>query len=332
MTAFRLPLELELHILKLATPPLAMDSLADRVKFLIKVSLVHRSFTAWAQDKLAEQFVYTYTQHKDVRERLEQRLRGVACHGKRSINRLYLDLTRWPKGDDVAGQTWPLQLLGRDFGGTLTTLWVKPSAVWTGFVRTFPRLKSLTVDDTMCQGLYASPCYEMNDCRDDEAKYLTHLALRNVDLEIALRGMHAVTSLVMENATYCALSAAPSFSEMPSLRTLVASPVMSDAWPPLRWTILASLPSTIQSVHFVYERVLTPADFFGSYSPLPANLEDLRFVYAGPAPPTEALAKLAGLELLLKSQLVNHGCRVTCTSVRKTPKAVVDEFMAELFP
>jgi hypothetical protein len=43
---YRLPLELELVILELAAPPLAIDSLHDRVRFFIKISLVHRSLTA----------------------------------------------------------------------------------------------------------------------------------------------------------------------------------------------------------------------------------------------------------------------------------------------
>ncbi|POY75014.1 hypothetical protein BMF94_1990 [Rhodotorula taiwanensis] len=60
MPAFRLPLELELHILDLATPHRLLPSLKRRVKFLRKIALVHRSFTAWAQARLREQFVFTY--------------------------------------------------------------------------------------------------------------------------------------------------------------------------------------------------------------------------------------------------------------------------------
>lgn len=52
MPVYRLPLELELHILELATPPLLLDRIRQRVKFLRQVALVHRSFTKWAQDKL----------------------------------------------------------------------------------------------------------------------------------------------------------------------------------------------------------------------------------------------------------------------------------------
>jgi hypothetical protein len=35
-----------------AAEPLAIDSLHDRVDFFINVSLVHRSLTAWAQERL----------------------------------------------------------------------------------------------------------------------------------------------------------------------------------------------------------------------------------------------------------------------------------------
>ena len=71
---YRLPLELELTILELAAPPLAIDSLHDRVAFFITVSLVHRSFTAWAQDRLRDQFLYTYRPRNGEYARLERRL------------------------------------------------------------------------------------------------------------------------------------------------------------------------------------------------------------------------------------------------------------------
>ena len=92
---YRLPLELELTILELVAPPLAIDSLHDRVDFFINVSLVHRSLTAWAQERLHYQFLYTYRRRSDEYERLETRLE--AGFGRdRSIRRLFLDLTRFP--------------------------------------------------------------------------------------------------------------------------------------------------------------------------------------------------------------------------------------------
>ena len=99
---YRLPLELELTILELAAPPLAIDRLPDRVDFFIKVSLIHRSLTAWAQDKLRDQFLYTYQPRPDEHERLKTRLE--AGFGRdRPLRRLYLDLIRLP--GDISGRT-----------------------------------------------------------------------------------------------------------------------------------------------------------------------------------------------------------------------------------
>ncbi|KAG0660227.1 hypothetical protein C6P46_004681 [Rhodotorula mucilaginosa] len=70
----KLPLELELTILELAAPPLAIDRLHDRVDFFTKISLVHRSLTAWARDRLHDQFLYTYQPRPDEHERLKRRL------------------------------------------------------------------------------------------------------------------------------------------------------------------------------------------------------------------------------------------------------------------
>ena len=92
---YRLPLELELTILEFAAPPLAIDSLHDRVAFLINVSLAHRFFTAWAQERLHDQFLYTYRPRSNEHERLKMRLE--AGFGRdRPLRRLYLDLTRLP--------------------------------------------------------------------------------------------------------------------------------------------------------------------------------------------------------------------------------------------
>ncbi|GAA5982755.1 hypothetical protein JCM10908_006772 [Rhodotorula pacifica] len=93
MTAYRLPLELEMHILELATPPLFMHCIRQRVHFLRRVSLVHRSFTTWAQDKLHEQFVFTLRGRPGEVERLEKRL-GAAFgpHSPFDLTGLYLDL------------------------------------------------------------------------------------------------------------------------------------------------------------------------------------------------------------------------------------------------
>lgn len=91
----RLPLELELYILELATPPLAIDSLHERVDYFINVSLVHRSLTAWAQEHLHDQFSYTYRRRSDEHERFKTRFE--AGFGRdRPLRRLYLDLTRLP--------------------------------------------------------------------------------------------------------------------------------------------------------------------------------------------------------------------------------------------
>ena len=88
---YRLPLELELTILELAAPPLVKPRLHDRVDFFINVSLVHRSLTAWAQERLHYQFLYTYRRRSDEYERLETRLE--AGFGRdRSIRRLYTSI------------------------------------------------------------------------------------------------------------------------------------------------------------------------------------------------------------------------------------------------
>ena len=92
---YRLPLELELTILELAAPPLAIDSLHDRVAFFINISLVHRSLTAWAQERLRDQFLYTYHRRSDEHERLKARF--AAGFGRdRLVRRLYLDLSDLP--------------------------------------------------------------------------------------------------------------------------------------------------------------------------------------------------------------------------------------------
>jgi hypothetical protein len=91
----KLPIELELAILELATPPLAIDRLHDRVKFFLNASLVHRSLTAWAQDKLRDQFLYTYRRRPDEHERLQTRFEAGSGRD-RPLRRLYLDLTRLP--------------------------------------------------------------------------------------------------------------------------------------------------------------------------------------------------------------------------------------------
>ena len=90
------PLELELTILEFAAPPLAIDRLHDRVAFFIKISLVHRSITAWAQDRLRDQFLYTYYRRLDEYERLKARF-DAGFGRNRSVRRLYLDLTRLPR-------------------------------------------------------------------------------------------------------------------------------------------------------------------------------------------------------------------------------------------
>lgn len=93
---YRLPPELELRILELAAPPLAIDRLHDRVEFFINASLVHRSLTQWAQERLHDQFLYTYQARPDEHERLKTRLE--AGFGRdRPLRRLYLDLTRLPE-------------------------------------------------------------------------------------------------------------------------------------------------------------------------------------------------------------------------------------------
>ena len=93
---YRLPLELELCILELAAPPFEIDSLPHRVNFIIKISLVHRSLTAWAQDRLRDQFLYTYRPRRDEYKRLKERLEAGFGRDRR-LRRLYLDLTRLPK-------------------------------------------------------------------------------------------------------------------------------------------------------------------------------------------------------------------------------------------
>lgn len=97
---YRLPFELELTVLELAAPALEYDSLYDRVDFFSRISLVHRSLTAWAQDKLRDQFLYTYRPREDEYERLE------AGFGRdRLLRRPYLDLTQLPTARDTHSVT-----------------------------------------------------------------------------------------------------------------------------------------------------------------------------------------------------------------------------------
>lgn len=66
----------------------------DRVDFFINVSLVHRFFTAWAQERLHDQILYTYQPRPDEYVRLERRLTEAGFGPSRPIKRLYLDVTR----------------------------------------------------------------------------------------------------------------------------------------------------------------------------------------------------------------------------------------------
>ena len=79
-------------ILDLAAPPLAYASLHERVAFFINVSLVHRSLTAWAQERLHDQFLYTYRPRDNGFAPLKTRLEA-GLGRERPLRRLYLDLT-----------------------------------------------------------------------------------------------------------------------------------------------------------------------------------------------------------------------------------------------
>ena len=103
---YRLPLELELTVLEFAAPPLAMYSLHKRVAFFINVSLVHRSLTAWAQERLHDQFLYTYRPRADEYARLESRLAEAGFGPSRPIKRLYLDATRLRHPGDPYPRWW----------------------------------------------------------------------------------------------------------------------------------------------------------------------------------------------------------------------------------
>ena len=112
---YRLPLELDLTILELAAPPLAIDHLHDRVAFFNKIALVHRSFTAWAQDRLRDQFLYTYRRRPDEHARLKQRFE--AGFGRdRSLRRLYVDMSDLPKDLYRHGETGTDSLSAVSYG------------------------------------------------------------------------------------------------------------------------------------------------------------------------------------------------------------------------
>ena len=97
---YRLPLELELTILELAAPPLVKSRLAERIKFFIKILRLHRSFTVWAQERLHDQFLYTYRPREGEYARLERRLKEAGFGPTRSIQRLYLDVSRLRRPGD----------------------------------------------------------------------------------------------------------------------------------------------------------------------------------------------------------------------------------------
>ncbi|KWU45239.1 hypothetical protein RHOSPDRAFT_33184 [Rhodotorula sp. JG-1b] len=93
--ALQTPLELEVTFLELAAPPLAFDRLHDHVEFFIYVALVHRSLTPWAQERLHDQFLYTYQARPNEHKRLKTRLE--AGFGRdRPLRRLFLNLTYLP--------------------------------------------------------------------------------------------------------------------------------------------------------------------------------------------------------------------------------------------
>lgn len=81
-------------ILELAAPPLTKPHLHERVDFFINAALVHRSFIAWAQERLHDQFLYTYHTRPDEHACLERRLTEAGFGPTRSIQRLYLDVSR----------------------------------------------------------------------------------------------------------------------------------------------------------------------------------------------------------------------------------------------
>ena len=109
---YRLPLELEFTILEFAAPPLAIDHLHARVRFFVKISLVHRSFTAWAQERLRDQFLYTYQPRPDEHERLKARF-DAGFSRQRPIRRLYLNLTRLPWNVGARAESVPTRSLLR---------------------------------------------------------------------------------------------------------------------------------------------------------------------------------------------------------------------------
>lgn len=90
--------------LNLRSSSLLRPRFHDRVDFFINASLVHRSLTAWAQERLHDQFLYTYHQRADEHERLKKRFEA-GFGANRQLRRLYLDLTGLPK--DIDERTKP---------------------------------------------------------------------------------------------------------------------------------------------------------------------------------------------------------------------------------
>lgn len=77
----RLPLELQLHILELAVPPIIQRRLDERSVLLQILSLVTRSWTAWAQSQLHEHISILHKLDRGTLVRAMKRLEAKEAQG-----------------------------------------------------------------------------------------------------------------------------------------------------------------------------------------------------------------------------------------------------------
>ncbi|PRQ70858.1 hypothetical protein AAT19DRAFT_11015 [Rhodotorula toruloides] len=116
-----LPLELQLHILELALPPIILSRLDERVRLCKTFSLVHRTWTRVAQRELHEHTVLRVGEDEQSVGDSLCRLQ-LARQGGWAVKRIYLDL-----GDATRAQEHEMgdSLLKDELSTTVEELWLR---------------------------------------------------------------------------------------------------------------------------------------------------------------------------------------------------------------
>ncbi|POY74934.1 hypothetical protein BMF94_1910 [Rhodotorula taiwanensis] len=326
MTRYRLPLELELHVLELALPPLRMTAVKGRVQFCLAVSLVHRSFTAWAQQHLREQFVYTYQHRHGQLRRLEKRRRDAEAAHDWKPKYVLLDL-QWL---DYALGLVDCRFCGMafDYDELVTSdderaderpRYNTNLADWTGdglvrfnasflsWLQGIPQL-GLRLPHTMLD-FDDIPGVELLELATDSCiePWVDPVAcplgpggtliLRYFNIDTWIPPNHAVRSLVLHSCDYLS-SHDDDFSQaLPNLVDFVSHLSV----PSFSTATLSTLPSTLCRAFFISEEKFELQGSDGTPGPTfskPANLELCSLVQLRPPSRSLPPSEIAGLETL----------------------------------